>query len=328
MKSRMSGLGAILILGCAGYASAQQANVYHMESGTPETFTRIMDGSLDQYGCIGSVAVEIPDIRFENDKAVLQPRAYRQMDVIAGAMQNFTHDHFVIEGHASAPGSDVHNMDLSHRRAETVLRAIMQRGVRENNISMRAYGERRLLYPAQPDHAYNRRVTVRRVGGNSAQVGAYRSTDQGRHAIDARIMLKGQNGVYAADPAVDIIKTGEPVYMCISASRAGQLYIEQQVKPSGPFKIVGSWVLQAEGLVRFPEPSQTFSFEGPAGREKIRLRHVDCQIASCGGSVMAKLESLRIDNRMRSKPVPAMPDNDIACEQPGVQCLTISVQHK
>jgi outer membrane protein OmpA-like peptidoglycan-associated protein len=71
---------------------------------------------------------------------------------------------FLIEGHTDAVGSDVDNLSLSDRRAESVAIALSQQfGVPAENLTTQGYGEQYLKVPTDGPSAENRRVTVRNI---------------------------------------------------------------------------------------------------------------------------------------------------------------------
>jgi len=71
---------------------------------------------------------------------------------------------FLIEGHTDAVGSDVDNLTLSDRRAETVASVLTQMfGVPAENLTTQGYGEQYLKVSTQEPERANRRVTIRRI---------------------------------------------------------------------------------------------------------------------------------------------------------------------
>jgi len=71
---------------------------------------------------------------------------------------------FLIEGHTDAVGSDVDNLSLSDRRAESVALALSDRfQVPPENLSTQGYGKQYLKIPTDAPERQNRRVTVRRI---------------------------------------------------------------------------------------------------------------------------------------------------------------------
>ena len=65
-----------------------------------------------------------------------------------------------IEAHASEDGEDDANMELSERRAQAVIDALVAGGVDRGRLVARAYGEQRpeVRASTEAEHATNRRV--------------------------------------------------------------------------------------------------------------------------------------------------------------------------
>jgi outer membrane protein OmpA-like peptidoglycan-associated protein len=71
---------------------------------------------------------------------------------------------FLIEGHTDAVGSDIDNLTLSDRRAETVASLLSEMfGVPAENLTTQGYGEQYLKINTQDPERQNRRVTIRRI---------------------------------------------------------------------------------------------------------------------------------------------------------------------
>jgi outer membrane protein OmpA-like peptidoglycan-associated protein len=71
---------------------------------------------------------------------------------------------FLVEGHTDAVGSEIDNLSLSDRRAESVALVLTQQfAVPAENLTTQGYGEQYLKVPIQGPERVNRRVTVRRI---------------------------------------------------------------------------------------------------------------------------------------------------------------------
>jgi outer membrane protein OmpA-like peptidoglycan-associated protein len=71
---------------------------------------------------------------------------------------------FLVEGHTDAVGSDVLNLALSDRRAETVALALTENfAIPPENLVVQGYGEEFLKVPTLEDEQQNRRATIRRI---------------------------------------------------------------------------------------------------------------------------------------------------------------------
>ena len=71
---------------------------------------------------------------------------------------------FLVEGHTDAVGSEIDNLSLSDRRAESVALVLTQQfAVPAENLTTQGYGEQYLKVPNRGPERANRRVTVRRI---------------------------------------------------------------------------------------------------------------------------------------------------------------------
>lgn len=129
----------------------------------------IFNGVTDEDGCPdeGRVVIEKSNIRildkiyFDFNKATIQPISYSLLDEIAAViLGNPDLLKIRIEGHTDDVGSDVFNLKLSQSRAESVVAALVQRGVAPERLDAAGFGESRPLLPndTEENRAENRRV--------------------------------------------------------------------------------------------------------------------------------------------------------------------------
>ena len=100
-------------------------------------------------------------IYFEFGKADIQERSFSLVDEIAEiVLENPQLKKIRIEGHTDDVGSDVANLRLSQARADSVVRAISDRGVKSNRLDAVGFGEMRPIDANETDdgRAANRRV--------------------------------------------------------------------------------------------------------------------------------------------------------------------------
>ena len=112
--------------------------------------------------------VDIDTITFDTGSWELRPDQAASLDVIANAIQQAVqrnpNEVFLLEGHTDAVGSDIDNLSLSDRRAESVAIALTdQFGVPPENLTTQGYGEQHLKVPTSGPEEENRRVTIRRI---------------------------------------------------------------------------------------------------------------------------------------------------------------------
>ena len=112
----------------------------------PETY----NGFEDEDGCpdkgrviVRKGKIEILDkIYFETDKDVIKEVSFPLLDAIAATIKGHPEIALIeIQGHADERGDDEHNLDLTDRRAHSVMRALEDRGVELGRLKARGYGE-------------------------------------------------------------------------------------------------------------------------------------------------------------------------------------------
>lgn len=98
---------------------------------------------------------------FDFNKDTIRPEAEKILDIISQNMQHDVPDaDLLVLGHTDAIGSDAYNVDLSRRRARTVMQSLIQRGVSSAHLATVAIGKNQPIAPNDTDEgrARNRRV--------------------------------------------------------------------------------------------------------------------------------------------------------------------------
>jgi outer membrane protein OmpA-like peptidoglycan-associated protein len=113
-------------------------------------------------------SIDLDTINFETGSWEISPDQAGKLQVIADginrAIQQNPQTVFLIEGHTDAVGSDVDNLSLSDRRAESAATLLTQQfGVPAENLTSQGYGEQYLKVPTDGPERRNRRVTVRNI---------------------------------------------------------------------------------------------------------------------------------------------------------------------
>lgn len=108
------------------------------------------------------------DTNFEFGKASLLPNAYPVLDSLANTMKAEPQYRWKIEGHTDAIGSEAYNMELSRKRAQSVVDYLVQRGVDRNNLEVVPYGESKPIASNKTaeGRAMNRRVEIKAIEKN------------------------------------------------------------------------------------------------------------------------------------------------------------------
>lgn len=80
-------------------------------------------------------------IFFENNSDKLKVASLSQLDELSKILEKYNAATLTIEGHTDSVGSDEHNMTLSQKRAESVKRYLIQKGISESRLISVGYGE-------------------------------------------------------------------------------------------------------------------------------------------------------------------------------------------
>jgi outer membrane protein OmpA-like peptidoglycan-associated protein len=78
---------------------------------------------------------------FDTGQSTLKSGAYATLDRLAAALRQQSGRKVLIEGHTDDVGSNENNQGLSERRAQSVERGLMQRGVERSQITTLGKGE-------------------------------------------------------------------------------------------------------------------------------------------------------------------------------------------
>ncbi len=113
-------------------------------------------------------SIDLDTINFETGSWEIPEDQAVKLQVIADglnrAIQRNPNSVFLIEGHTDAVGSDIDNLSLSDRRAESAAELLTQQfGVPPENLATQGYGEQYLKIPTDGPERLNRRVTVRNI---------------------------------------------------------------------------------------------------------------------------------------------------------------------
>jgi OOP family OmpA-OmpF porin len=117
---------------------------------------------VDANGCSFKAEIKLPGVVFETGKADLLPESLPVLDGAIATLKRYPELNIEVAGHTDSRGSDALNLDLSARRAETVLAYLHDGGV-QNAMTSRGYGERQPVASNNTDEGRqaNRRVVLR-----------------------------------------------------------------------------------------------------------------------------------------------------------------------
>ncbi|WP_199609590.1 OmpA family protein [Flocculibacter collagenilyticus] len=128
---------------------------------TPKT--ELVDGK----GC--TVYQDVPvrfkvKVLFETESDVVRPQFRDEVAEVAAFMKKFPEEKVEIEGHASAPGKEDYNQNLSERRAKNVAQILIEDyQIDASRVTWKGYGETQLLKEGNTEaaHRANRRIEAR-----------------------------------------------------------------------------------------------------------------------------------------------------------------------
>jgi OOP family OmpA-OmpF porin len=156
----------------------------------PETF----NGYQDEDGCPDKGSVIIQDnnivildkIKFRTASAEILPESNKILDAVATTLQH--HPEFTlveVAGHADERASDEYNLKLTQDRVNSVVRALISRGLDKSHLRSKGYGEYCPLEEGHNEAAWeqNRRVEFKIVktadGPTGVELGCANATQHG-----------------------------------------------------------------------------------------------------------------------------------------------------
>ncbi len=101
-------------------------------------------------------------VNFAFDSDELDPASSVVLDVVAETLNSRPDVRVVVEGHTDSRGDEAYNRTLSQRRAETVQRYLIGKGVLASRMQARGFGESQPVAGNDTDEgrALNRRVEL------------------------------------------------------------------------------------------------------------------------------------------------------------------------
>ncbi|MBK7108694.1 MAG: OmpA family protein [Chitinophagales bacterium] len=115
--------------------------------------------------------IEVKNIYYELDKAELRPESFASLDSLLTVMVENPAIIAEIGSHTDSRGSDSYNLDLSQRRAQSVVDYLINKGVEPTRLVAKGYGETKLKNKcsngakcSEEEHAINRRTEFTIIG--------------------------------------------------------------------------------------------------------------------------------------------------------------------
>ncbi len=105
-------------------------------------------GTVANNGCpemsvevLTDLNVQFKTVLFDYDKASIRQESYDTLDNIAGIMNEYPNSRFLVEGHTDSRGRDAYNLDLSNRRAASVMTYLTGKGISSSRLESKGFGE-------------------------------------------------------------------------------------------------------------------------------------------------------------------------------------------
>jgi len=105
--------------------------------------------------------VDIPPVYYDSGKATVKSESIPVLDEVLDILSQFPEYYLIVDAHTDSVGSDEANLKLSKDRATEVKKYLVQKGVDENRIVTRGWGEYRPVVSnelTEEDRAKNRRT--------------------------------------------------------------------------------------------------------------------------------------------------------------------------
>lgn len=118
---------------------------------------------VDVNGCEIKEIIKLPGVNFELNSARLTEGSIRVLDDAAATLKKHSDLKVEVAGHTDSTGDAGYNQQLSQRRAESVMRFLVSKGVDAGRLNAKGYGESSPIADngTREGRAKNRRVELR-----------------------------------------------------------------------------------------------------------------------------------------------------------------------
>ena len=144
-------IGAAVAGGAGAYMDNQEKKLRDKLQNTGVSVTR--DGEQIYLNMPGSLT-------FQTNSADIQASFYSVLNSVTQVLKEFGDTNVEVTGHTDSVGSDLHNQQLSERRAQSVSNYLVAQGVNGARLHVVGYGER---YPVASNDTEQGRQMNRRV---------------------------------------------------------------------------------------------------------------------------------------------------------------------
>ncbi|MDT8324536.1 MAG: OmpA family protein, partial [Bacteroidota bacterium] len=115
----------------------------------------------DRWGDL--LAQRVNNIFFDFNKWDIKPASFFELDRLVRFLESNQDMRIVIAAHTDDVGTDAYNVDLSNKRAQSVVTYLIEHGIASQRLESIGYGESRPVAPndSEESRALNRRVEFR-----------------------------------------------------------------------------------------------------------------------------------------------------------------------
>lgn len=117
-------------------------------------------GVASNDGCPEWKTIQVPNLYFDFDKSFIRDEGKEKLDELIQELDDASQYEIEVGGHTDAIGTNEYNMGLSERRAQSVVKYLLSKGVTNAYVSSNYYGEEK---PAVPNTSPANRQLNRRV---------------------------------------------------------------------------------------------------------------------------------------------------------------------
>jgi len=164
--------------------------------------------------------ITINNIYYDFDKWDLREESKRELDKIVELLNENPGMRIQLNSHTDDRGTDVYNMDLSQKRAQSVVEYLIQQGIDQKRLLFKGWGETKLLITnaqTEEEHQMNRRTTFNILNagdyGDEYYENLYAEIDKGIQKSRAHMFFRiffGTKGETAFDQNFDNIRQWFP----------------------------------------------------------------------------------------------------------------------
>lgn len=164
-------LGSIMLVGCKNKKNAEDPTKYgDLAPGSGINMQNDQQGSKTQVatGDMRELLLSLSRVHFGLDSSTLVPQARNELDDASEKLKKYPDVRVKVEGHTDERGTTEHNMALGERRANAVVKYLVEHGVSQEQLEIMSLGEEkpRAEGSGVRELAENRRVEFQLMKGD------------------------------------------------------------------------------------------------------------------------------------------------------------------